>query len=251
MRRKSKYPLLVVDAGNTAVKFAAVARADAVPKLLRSVPTAKLTTAQAHRIGTKFKSAIVSSVVPVASRILKKALPTARFIGPRTVLEFETSVDRKTIGSDRLANVTAVHARFGGNVLVASFGTAATFDILDADGVHRGGAIAPGWTTFVEILPMSTALLPRVTAKTAKRFIGRSTRDALAAGVAGGYGAMILHIITEMKNEARLKKLRIVVTGGDAAVAAKLLRLKVITDPLLTLRGIAILAEGIMREGSK
>ena len=243
--------MLVIDAGNTSVKFARVARAGATPKLLRSVPTTKLSVAKAKSAGAKAKSIVIASVVPSASRILKQAFPGAQFLGPRTSMDFVTLVDRKTIGVDRLANVAAARARYGGSVLVASFGTAATFDLIDSRGVHRGGAIAPGWKAFAEILCARTALLPRVEAKRAARFVARNTREALIAGVNGGYAAMVSQIIAEMKKEARIKNLRVVFTGGDASAVARLLPWKAVSDPLLTLRGIALLAHGVAREASK
>jgi type III pantothenate kinase len=162
-----------------------------------------------------------------------------------------TCSERKTIGADRLANVSAAHARYGCNVLVASFGTAATFDIVDAKGVHRGGAIAPGWSAFAGILAKRTALPPRIDAKQPVRFAGRNTREAMDAGLSGGYAAMVSHLIERMKKEVGVKKLRVVFTGGDAHAVARIVRLKAISDPLLTMRGIAILAQGIAREASK
>lgn len=243
--------MLVIDAGNTSVKFATVARAGGKPKLVRSIPTVKLSAAEARRIGAKAKSVSIASVVPEASRILQQAFPQAHFVGPRTALKFETMADRKTIGSDRLANVAAAQARYGKSVLVASFGTATTFDIIDAKGVHRGGAIAPGWSAFAALPSAKTALLPRVPAKAPKKFIGKNTRESLTAGTCGGYAAMVLQIIEAMKREAGVKKLRVIITGGDANIVAKLARLKSVSDPLLTLHGIALLCAGAAREGSK
>lgn len=251
MPRPERYPLLLVDAGNTAVKFASVARAGAKPELLRSVPTSELTASTAKRASAGMKSAVVCSVVPSVSRILKRAFPAAKFIGPRTPLGFRTSADRRTIGADRLAGVAGAHARYGGNVLVVSFGTAATFDVLDARGVHRGGAIAPGWKIFAGILSGRTEQLPRTSAGKPRRLIGRNTREALAAGVSGGYAAMVSQLVAGMKREAKTDKLRVMFTGGDAGLVAELTGLEVVTDPLLTLRGIAVLAERIAREGSK
>ena len=113
MLRHPEYPMLVIDAGNTSVKFAMVARSGGAPRFVQSAPTAKLTAALAKRFGAKAKFVAVSSVVPAASRILKKVFPNARFIGPRTKVGFATRADRKTIGSDRLANVAAASARHG------------------------------------------------------------------------------------------------------------------------------------------
>ena len=251
MPHRVQFPMLVIDAGNTSVKFALVARAGASPKLLRSVPTARLSVTAAKRAGAKAKSVTISSVVPSASRILKRAFPAARFLGPSTPLPLPSEVNRKTLGSDRLANVAAAHAKYGRNVLVASFGTAATFDLIDDKGIHRGGAIAPGWSSFAGILSARTALLPRTGAKKATRIIARNTLGALNAGVNGGYAALVTHIVTGMKKEAGIKNLRVVFTGGDAAEVAGLLPWKAVSDPLLTLRGIAVLAGADAREASK
>jgi len=251
MPRPSPYPLLVIDAGNTAVKFATVARPGAGPKMLRAVPTAKLEAGAARRLGARAKSVVVASVVPSASRILKRAFPGAHFIGPRTKLAFKTKAARNTIGADRLANVAAVHARHGGRVLVASFGTATTLDILDASGTHLGGAIAPGWESFAAAASESTARLPRVDARIPSRVIGRNTRDALRAGINAGYAALVATLIARMKKETRTPDARVVFTGGNASVVAKLTRIKAATDPLLTLKGIAAIADANAREGRK
>ena len=249
--KKPEYPLLVIDAGNTAVKFAILTRKNAAPELLRTIPTNKLMAGTARKVGTKARAVLVASVVPSASRTLKRVFPAARFIGPRTKLNFVTKVDRKTIGSDRLANVAAAHARFGGNVLVASFGTAATFDIIDKRGIHLGGAIAPGWSSFAALTSAHTAQLPKVDCKAPAKIIGRRTREALRAGVNGGYAALVSQLIARVKKEAKANTARVVFTGGDASVVKKLTGLKAVTDPLLTLKGIAILARPKVREGSK
>jgi type III pantothenate kinase len=251
MLRRPEYPMLVIDAGNTSVKFAIVMRPGGTPKPVLSVPTAKLAAAAVKRIGAKARSVGISSVVPAASRILQKAFPQARFIGPKTALGFKSLSDRKMTGSDRLANVAAAQARCKKNVLVVSFGTATTFDVIDAGGVHRGGAIAPGWRAFASLPSSKTALLPRVPAKAAKSFIGKNTREALAVGTAGGYAAVVLQIIDGMKREAGVKKLRVITTGGDATSVAKIVKIKSVSDPLLTLRGIALLCAADAREVRK
>jgi pantothenate kinase type III len=71
------------------------------------------------------------------------------------------------------------------------------------------------------------------------------------AGLSGGYAAMVSHLIERMKKEAGVKQLRVVFTGGDAPAVTRMTHLKAVSDPLLTLRGIAILAQGVAREASK
>ena len=42
--------------------------------------------------------------------------------------------------------MVAGHDLFGGNLIIVDFGTATTFDVVDADGAYIGGVIAPGGT---------------------------------------------------------------------------------------------------------
>ena len=48
------------------------------------------------------------------------------------------------MGADRVANSVAATERYGYPVIVVDFGTATNLDVVDKDGVFRGGAISPG-----------------------------------------------------------------------------------------------------------
>jgi type III pantothenate kinase len=251
MASATSYPLLLVDAGNTAVKFATVSRPGATPRLIGSLRTAALHASSARKTAGRYATVIIASVVPAASRILRRAFPAGKFIGPRTPVSFRSLYDRKKLGADRLAQVAAARALHGKNVVVISCGTATVFDLIDHQGIHRGGAIAPGWKTFADWPQTATAALPEVSATAPETFTGRDTRAALRAGVAGGYAGMIKAIVAAMQKEAGGKKIRIIFTGGDARLAARLTGLRAVTDPLLTMRGLSVLARGIVREASK
>lgn len=236
---KRLYPMLVIDAGNTSVKFARVARRRAVPRLLASVPTARLTPARVKSLVRRSgcESAMASCVVPALRKILRAGCPFVSFISRSTRLDFPTLVDRDTVGADRLANMAEAARRFGKSVLVADFGTAATFDLLDGRGCFAGGAIAPGLRVLAESLAAKTARLSAVAATPPEFFTGRNTREALRAGVVGGYAGLVRHLLRELP--AR----RIVFTGGDARSVAKLAGVKAVIDPLWTLKGVAALAD--------
>ena len=53
--------------------------------------------------------------------------------------------DKAAIGADRLADAAGAVARYGAPLIVMDFGTALTAAVVTADGVWRGGAIAPGF----------------------------------------------------------------------------------------------------------
>ncbi len=247
MPASSIYPMLVIDAGNTSVKFATVARAGAGPRVVASVPTSQITASQVRTIGrrTKAQSATASCVVPRVAKVLRAGCPCVVLIGRATKLSFPTDVDRRTVGADRLANMAEAVRRFGSNVVVADFGTAATFDFLDARGRFAGGAIAPGWHLLAESLASKTAQLPRIDSVAPKTFTGRNTREALRAGVVGGYAGLVTHLLRKLPAK------HIVFTGGDAKRMAKSTAVKATIDPLWTLKGIAVLGALNAREARK
>jgi len=244
---KPIYPMLVIDAGNTSVKFARVARRHATPRVLATVPTALLTPARVKSVARRSacQTATASCVVPNAVKALRAGCPSLLLIGPSTRLNFATDVDRRTIGADRLANMAEAARRFGKSAIVADFGTAATFDRLDSGGAHAGGAIAPGLRVMAKTLSAETAQLPVTEFAFPRRAAGRNTREALRSGAVGGYAGLVRHLLRALAAD------HVVLTGGDAKLVAKLIGGKSKSDPLWTLRGIGVLGEFNTRESSK
>ena len=71
------------------------------------------------------------------------------------------------LGVDRfLALLSALE---NGEVLLAGIGTALTIDLLDGDGLHRGGRIAPSPMLMREALHARAAVLPETVAPAARR----------------------------------------------------------------------------------
>lgn len=81
------------------------------------------------------------------------------------------------LGSDRWAGLIGAHAAFPGEpLLIATLGTATTLEALTADGRFVGGMIAPGWSLMMRSLGEHTAQLPTLAAESARTLVG----DALA-----------------------------------------------------------------------
>ena len=161
---------LVIDLGNTAAKLR-LARVGSLLGETRRVPTATLLSSagpaalQDALAGWDFGRAILSSVVPDATRVIEGGVPPDKLL--RVSPELDTGVDlrgypgKATLGQDRIANMAGALARHGpGLLIVVDFGTAATFNALDAKGRFLGGVIAPGWTAVSGYLPSRAAQLP-------------------------------------------------------------------------------------------
>lgn len=146
------------------------------------------------------------------------------------------------LGPDRLVNAVAAHAMFREqNVLVVDFGTATTFDVVDAEGNFRGGVIVPGMETFWRILVNRTARLPEVPLKRPPSILGQNTVECLQAGLSAGYLGLYDQIIKQIRAELAGTELMVVMTGGLAEVFQELTGgvFKVDhVDPWLTIKGL-------------
>ncbi|ADR36862.1 type III pantothenate kinase [Oceanithermus profundus] len=194
-------------------------------------------------------AAIVSSVVPPVEYEIELALD--RLFGVRPLLVDARSagldVDLENpaeVGADRLVNAVAALA-YGdprGRYVVVDFGTATTFDLVEAPNVYRGGAIAPGPRTAAEALSLRTAKLPRVDlARPPARAVGRSTADALRSGLILGYASLVDGMVRRFLDEAGAA--RVIATGGFARTVERVCETLDVVDDDLTLKGLRIIWE--------
>ncbi|MEP6663094.1 MAG: type III pantothenate kinase [Verrucomicrobiota bacterium] len=145
-----------------------------------------------------------------------------------------------TIGPDRLANAVAVKHHFGAPSIVVDFGTAVTFDVVDARGNYVGGIIAPGLAAMTSYLHEKTALLPKIKIQETSAIIGKNTAEAMLIGAVRGYRGLIRELLTELQRELKCQRLPVVATGGCAGLIAGKLKEITKVDPLLTLEGLRL-----------
>jgi type III pantothenate kinase len=240
---------IVIDVGNTSTSLA-LARGGRVWNARRTPSHGVDLLERAGRelaalaAAAQPEGAVLCSVVPAASGVWRRALRAA---GVRPVVEVTHRIRLgvsvryprpETIGADRLANACeAVHAH-GAPVIVADFGTALTFDVVDASGAYVGGVIAPGLPLMTDYLYEKTALLPRVTLKAASTAFGRSTTAAIRIGARVGYRGMVREIVTHLRQDPEVAGAALCATGGYARWALHGLDMPFRIDPLLTLRGL-------------
>jgi type III pantothenate kinase len=87
------------------------------------------------------------------------------------------------LGVDRFLALVAAHARAPGPQLIVGVGTALTVDLLDAQGRHQGGRIAPSPQLMRQALHRAAAQLPATGGD--YREFAVDTGDALASGCDG------------------------------------------------------------------
>ncbi len=246
--------LLAIDSGNTNVVFAVFEDGEKRGEWRSSndnnrtadeygVWLTQLTAIEGLSRGD-ITEAIIANVVPAAAYDL--LMLCRRYfdceplvIGePGVDLGLDIKVDNPDeVGSDRLVNAVAAAERYGGPLIVVDFGTATTFDVVDADGAYIGGVIAPGINLSLEALHAAAAQLPRVAVKRPQRVVGKSTVPAMQSGIYWGYVALVEGLVERIADEFG-SDMTVVATGGLAPLFAEATDAIRHLDVDLTLRGL-------------
>ena len=194
------------------------------------------------------KQAIVTTVVPGTRRNLGSLLEEHFGVTPHVVrdsnvdLGIKVLIDRpEQAGADRLVAAVGAHLRYPGDLIVIDFGTATSFDVIDASGNFRGGVIAPGINLSVEALYTAGALLPRVNIEKPEKVIGGATVPAMQSGIFWGYISMIEGMVPRIAKEYA-KPMKVIATGGLAPLFADVTDVIDATEPDLTLIGLREIA---------
>lgn len=164
-------------------------------------------------------------------------------ISSRLKLPFQIDyIDPAEVGADRLANAAAGYARHKKAVVVVDLGTAITFDVIAENGDYMGGVIAPGPKTAGVNLAQKAARLFEVRIEKPYRVIGKSTAEAIKAGLFHGTEGAITQILGLIFTELGRKTV-VIATGGEAATYCSNLDCVDEIVPTLTLEGIRLIAE--------
>ncbi|GBQ78439.1 type III pantothenate kinase [Acetobacter malorum] len=251
--------LLVIDAGNTNVVFA-VHDGEKWRGVWRI-------TMQAQRTSDEYavwllallkmqgiaaddiEGAVIGTVVPAALYHLRTLCRQWFAVEPllasaRLDWGFSIKMDNPDeVGVDRLLNGLAAHHLYGGPLTVIDFGTATTFDVVDAEGSYCGGVIAPGINLSVEALHQAAARLPRIGIgrPAVDSVIGRNTVAAMRSGVFWGYVGLIEGIVERIRQEVG-QTMKVLATGGLAPLFSEGTTVFDHVDSMLTLNGLRILA---------
>ncbi len=251
--------LLVVDVGNTQTHFGTWED----DRLVEHWRFATVRTATADEIGAvllnllglrglgfaDLDASIISSTVPVlepewlamAERYLDHRMLS---VGPglRTGMPIRYDNPRE-IGADRLVNAVAIRERFGGPAICVDFGTAVNFDVVSRAGEYLGGTLVPGVEISLDALTERGAKLPKIDLAAPRTVIGKSTVDAIRAGVVFGYAAAVDGILRRIRAEMREPEARSIATGGLAHHIVPFSEEISEIDQLLTLTGLRLVYE--------
>ncbi len=247
--------LLAIDAGNTNIVFAVFGDEGQIRGEWRSSTNVNRT---ADEIGvwlsqlmtmdnidrSKVKACIIASVVPASLFSLRTLCRKyfgcqALVVGAAEVdIGIKVLLDRpEEVGADRLVNAVGAYQEYGGPMIIVDFGTATTFDVIDAKGNYLGGVIAPGVNLSLEAMHSASAQLPRVAIGRPDRVVGKNTVQAMRSGIFWGYVGLIEGTIARICHEIG-SHMDVVATGGLAPLFTECTSVLKWSDPDLTLKGL-------------
>ena len=271
--------ILLVDIGNTRVKWATFARGqlgrqkaaahegwggERIAKLVigkvsrgasKRVVASKRDAPASNDIRSEMKGIQRIVVVSVAGARVDRAFASEARRRLGIAPEFFRSTRRAgdvttlysepwRLGADRLAGVIgAFHLSKHRPVCVVSVGTAMTLDVVDARGRHRGGAIVPSPALMVGSLLSQTHGIRRRArgGSNGGGLFARSTRVAITEGARYAASAIADRAVKEARAVLGQSPLMLL-TGGAAPVIRKLIRTRHRHVPDLVLQGLAVIA---------
>lgn len=201
---------LVMDIGNTAVKWAAF-EGDGVVAEGHGVPETLLSSADRVLACASGGDEVLADVATLRSPLEVLRAP---YVGLPVQLDYKTP---DTLGADRVADACGARALHPGeDCLVIDAGTCITVDFLDCDGIYHGGAIMPGIGMNLQALHTFTARLPLVEIAPGRKapVSGRSTEESIVAGTLGAVALALAGYVALYRQ--RCPRLRVLLTGGDA-----------------------------------
>ena len=250
--------LLAVDIGNTSIHFALHARGRwhghfwlptySADRLLRRSLLRKARL-------LKNADALVASVVPAKTRVLKRILRSlglrCREIGKEVGVPIVNRYRRpRQVGVDRLLNALAAWRRCARETIVVDFGTAITFDVVGRKGEYLGGVIAPGIEISLEALFRKTALLPKIRLRHPRHWIGKDTVESIRVGCSVGIGGLCDRVVEAISRKYRMRP-AVLATGGYAAFMKRYCRRIQSVQKDLLLDGILLTYRDFLSQKSR
>ena len=194
-----------------------------------------------NKYKSKITKVLISSVVPLAYKNIKKFIEKSIKINCIELKKLKLNnllkikVNKKQIGSDRLANAIAVIDKKR-NFIVVDFGTATNFDVV-VKNTYIGGILAPGVSLSLNTLSDKASLIPKIKLNKIKNVIGKNTTAAIRAGFYHGYSGLIDNIIKMIIKQSG-KSFNIILTGGYSHLFKNSIKGKTIIKKDLTINGV-------------
>ena len=236
---------LIIDVGNTLVKFAIFNNGEIVYQNAVQTDQFDETIIKIKSYHHKIEKGIIASVGKPAQEGFNFEKLKVPFLQLNHLLKFPFKnkyKTPKTLGVDRIALVSSAAVNFPeSNVLIIDAGTCITYDFINKENEYLGGAISPGLRLRYKSLNDFTLNLPLLSTQKPEAIIGASTVDSIHSGVVFG----IINEIdaTILKYQQLYPDLTVILTGGDGDFLSKQLKNGIFANSNFLLEGLNFILE--------
>lgn len=231
---------LIVDVGNTFVKFAVFTGKTLEFKVSFELSEFKKNFKKLKKHYPNISHAIISSVGRLSDKHVERIEKHLEVLVLDHKLKFSfknSYATPKTLGVDRIALVSASVDQYpDNNVLIIDAGTCITYDFITTENEYLGGAISPGIRLRYKSLNNLTANLPLLETSQPKSIIGNSTEESIHSGVITGVIKEIDGVIDAYKENHQ--DLTVILTGGDANFLSNQLKNTIFANSNFLLEGL-------------
>ncbi len=230
--------LLAIDISNSNIKFG-----------LYAMVLSDLASHAGYQL-TDIDDIIMSSVVPPLTPVFQEL--AYRYCGKEAfVIDYTLDLGIKLLidnpwelGSDRIVTTLAAYHLYGGPAIVISFSTAATFDVISAEGDFLGGAIAPGLVISAEALSSAASRLYRVDLTPPRSALGKNTIENMQSGIIFGHVGLVQGLISRLRKEipgvTEESTVKIIAHGGLAELMSPIIPEIQYVNQYLALEGLRL-----------
>jgi len=208
---------------------------------------------------------VVAGSNPLGIEKVVKNWPQGKLPTPIEILNtedfpLEICVDKpRKVGIDRLLNAVAAHRLQDSEqaAIIIDSGTATTVDVVNPNGSFAGGTILPGFELSAKALHNYTALLPLIPVDELRQaepvILGKNTTDAIRSGLFWGQLGAVRELVSQLGNQLQSDAGQmaplVLLTGGGSDLLEPHLEGSVRFEPLLTLQGLALVAQKMSGAG--
>ena len=236
---------LIVDVGNSYVKFAVFKQGRLIHKIVSELSHFNDTYKNIKNDFLDIEKVIISSVGKLELKQIETIIKqdNVLVLDSEAKLPFENLYKTpKTLGVDRIALVSAAVRQFPNkNVLIIDVGTCITYYFKTSENKYLGGAISPGIRLRYQSLNNLTANLPLLDTEMPKNIIGQSTSEAIHSGVINGVLKEIEGVIDEYQK--KYSDLTVILTGGDTNFLSNQLKNSIFANSNFLLEGLNFILE--------